>query len=236
MTTPLDRVSSFYQRVLFESPLGKSALDYLYERGFTDETLKAYEVGFSPSAVVDYIAIKALSFSDLTKLEDIEHLFKLKNGSFQDKFSGRITFPLKTCSNRTLGFAAREIDGTLPKYLNSTESSEYHKARCLYGIQVATEAIFDSNYAILCEGYTDAMAFHQVGQTMAVACGGTHATQYQLALIGRYTMNLVLAFDADDAGDGVTDQTTALAKKMGFKVARLDTERGKDPAEVLLSK
>ena len=234
--TSLDRISRFYQRVLFESPLGESALSYLHDRGFTDEILKGFEVGYSPEVIVDYVSIKALNYSDLNKLEDLEHLFPLKGGVYKDKFNGRITFPLKTVGGRTLGFAAREINGELPKYLNSTESSEYHKARCLYGIQLAAESIYDSNYAILCEGYTDAKAFHQVGKTMAVACGGTYATDHQLAIIARYTKNLALAFDADDAGDGVTDQTTILAKKMGFKVAHLETERGKDPAEVLLSK
>jgi len=236
MSSSLDRVSQFYHKVLFESPLGKQAIEYLYERGFTRETLEYFEVGFSPDILIDYLSIEALSYSDLTNLEDIEHLFKLKSGAHADKFKGRITFPLKSVANRTLGFAAREINGEHPKYLNSTESSEYHKARCLYGLQLASDSIYDSNYAILCEGYTDAMAFHQIGKTMAIACGGTYATQHQLALIGRYTKNLALAFDADEAGDGVTDKTTALAKSMGFRVAHLETERGKDPAEAILSK
>jgi len=233
--TPLDRISTFYRKVLFESPLGAPALEYLRSRGFTDETIRNFDVGFSPSPIVDYKAIGALSYSDITKLEDIEHLFSLKGSSYGDKFNGRVTFPLKSPSGSTLGFAAREIDGSLPKYLNSAESSEYHKARCLYGLQLACESMYDNNYAILCEGYTDAMAFHQIGKDMAIACGGTYATAHQLALIGRYTKNLALAFDADDAGDGVTGQTTILARSMGFRVALLETVRGKDPAEVILS-
>ena len=80
------------------------------------------------------------------------------------------------------------------------------------------------------------MAFHQVGKVVAVACGGTYATDHQLAIIGRYTRNLFLAFDADEAGDAVTNNTAKIAKSMGFKVAYLTTTRGKDPAEVLLSK
>jgi DNA primase len=139
-------------------------------------------------------------------------------------------------SGATLGFAAREINGERPKYVNSAESSVYHKARCLYGLQIAAPYIYDADYAILCEGYTDAMAFHQVGKKMAVAAGGTYATDHQLALIGRYTNKVFLAFDADEAGDGVTNRTTATAKSMGFEVAYITMKRGEDPAEHLLGK
>lgn len=234
MSKSLNRISDFYSKVLYESPLSQNALKYLIDRGFNESTLKAFGVGYSPNVVVDYLSIDALNYSDLSSLTEIGHLFQQKNKAYSDKFKGRITFPLKTSTGQVLGFAAREIDGSSPKYLNSQESSVYQKSRCLYGLQLAAQHIYSNDLAILCEGYTDAMAFHQVGYKSAVACGGTYATRQQLALIGRYTRNIYLSFDSDEAGDAVTSRTTDLAKAMGFRVGFLTIERGKDPAEVLL--
>jgi len=230
----LNRVSDFYGRVLHESPLGKEALSYLTDRGFTDEIIKEFGVGFVPSAVVDYLALEALNYSDLNALVELEHLFQQKNKAYSDRFKGRITFPLVSTAGNVLGFAAREIDGSLPKYLNSSESEVYQKSRCLYGIQLAAEHIYKADFAILCEGYTDAMAFRQVGKPMAVAAGGTYATRQQLAIIGRYTNNLYLSFDSDEAGEGVTVRTDDLARSMGFNVGFIEIAKGKDPAEALL--
>lgn len=229
----LNNISDFYNRVLFESPLGSEARGYLESRGFTDESLFLFSVGFSPPVNIDYIQIKALKYSDIAGLLDVKHLFSNEK-YYSDRFKGRITFPLIDTNGKVLGFAARSINGDLPKYLNSAESTVYSKSRCLFGLNIAAEHIFNSNYAILCEGYTDAIAFHQSGKPQAVACGGTYATAAQLSLIGRYTRNIILAFDADDAGDSVTSKTAQLASNMGFKIRYLEMERGKDPAEVLL--
>lgn len=230
----LNNISEFYSKVLHESHLATEALDYLLNRGFKKSTLVDFNVGYSPDILLDYIKLDALKYSDISKLEDIKHLFKLQNGLYSDRFKGRITFPLVNSANQTTGFAARSVNGDLPKYLNSSESHVYSKSRCLFGLQLAYPAMYDSNYAILCEGYTDAMAFHQSGKPQAVACGGTYATSHQLALIARYTKNLILAFDADDAGDGATSKTFNLARSMGFTVRLLQLKRGKDPAEALL--
>lgn len=232
--TSLDNISSFYKKVLNESRLAEEARDYLLNRGFNHKTLDDFSVGYSPNSLIDYLKINALKYSDLSHLEEVKHLFKLDNGNYSDRFKGRITFPLTASSGTTLGFAARSLGDLLPKYLNSSESNVYSKSRCLFGLHLAYEHMYDNNYAILCEGYTDAMAFHQSGKKQAVACGGTYATNYQLAIIARYTKNIFLAFDADEAGDGVTAKTLTLATSMGFKVRLLSMERGKDPAETLL--
>lgn len=234
MSKSLNKISEFYSKVLNESPLSQKALEYLINRGFQEKTLHEFGVGYSPNVVVDYLSIDALKYSDLTTLVDLGHLFQQKNKAYSDRFKNRITFPLKNTSGSVLGFAAREIDGASPKYLNSQESDVYQKSRCLYGLQLAAPHIYEHDLAILCEGYTDAMAFHQVGYKSAIACGGTYATRHQLALIGRYTRNIYLSFDSDEAGDAVTSRTSELAKDMGFRVGYLDIERGKDPAEVLL--
>lgn len=230
----LDSITAFYQKVLFESPQGSEALEYLRGRGFSDEIIQEYDVGFCPRIPVNYTKGGWLTYSELDALVEYKHLFKGQKSNYTDKFAGRIMFPVKNAVGQVTGFAARTITDELPKYLNSAESDAYRKSRILFGMDLAKEAIFDADKAILCEGYTDAMAFRQAGHTMAIACGGTYATKHQLAQIARYTSNIYLAFDADEAGDGVTENTRAFAKEMGLKVGNIKIPRGKDPADVLL--
>jgi len=231
----LDTISQFYHRVLMESPAGADGLDYLVSRGFTAETIEQFGVGFCPNVPINYTKEGYLTFSEVEQLIEYKHLFKGRNGKYLDKFAGRLMFPVRNGNGDIKGYAARTITNELPKYLNSAESEAYRKSRSLYGLNLAKEAIYDADKAILCEGYTDAMAFHQTGTLFAVACGGTYATKVQLAQIARYTSNIYLAFDADDAGDGVTQNTYVFAKEMGLKVGRINIPRGKDPADVLLN-
>lgn len=230
----LDTITDFYHKVLLESPKGEAGKDYLVSRGFTEETIKQFGIGFAPKEPVNYVDNGFLTYTELEALVEFKHLFKSTRAKYTDKFAGRLMFPVKDANGIVKGFAARTITDELPKYLNSAESSAYRKSRSLFGLDLAKEAIYAADVAILCEGYTDAMAFHQTGSSMAVACGGTYATKHQLALIARYTSKIYLAFDADEAGDGVTQNTTTFAKEMGLKVGNINIPRGKDPADVLL--
>jgi len=231
----LDSITEFYHQVLLDTPAGKVGLDYLLERGFNTDTISQFDVGFCPSGVVEYTKNGYITFSELEALLEFKHLFKGRSGKYLDKFSGRLMFPVKNSLGDVTGFAARTITNELPKYLNSAESSAYRKSRSLFGLDLAKDAIYDADRAIICEGYTDAMAFHQVGIKFAVACGGTYATKFQIAQIARYTSNIYLAFDADEAGDGVTQSTRGFAQEMGLKVGDIKIPRGKDPADVLLN-
>ena len=230
----LDSISEFYHRVLIEAPAGKDSLEYLLSRGFSEDTIKQFGVGFCPKLPINYTKEGYLTFSEIELLIEYKHLFKGRRGTYLDKFAGRLMFPVRNGLGDVKGFAARTITDELPKYLNSAESVSYRKSRSLFGLNLAKEAIYDANKAILCEGYTDAMAFHQTGTKFAIACGGTYATKLQIAQIARYTSNIYLAFVADDAGDGVTQSTRGFAKEMGLKVGDIKIPRGKDPADVLL--
>lgn len=236
MSTGLDKISKFYTQVLLESPKAQEARDYLLSRGFTEETLREFGVGFSPNARIDYIKHGYLTYSEVDFLINIQHLFRQSSNLCSDRFSGRVLFPVKKPNGQVSGFAARTITDELPKYLNSAESSVYKKAHVLFGLDLAKDHIYDSDRAIICEGYTDAMAFYQSGIKIAVAAGGTHATSHQLAQIARYTQNIYLAFDSDAAGDAVTQNTYRLIKEMGLNAGKIDIPRGKDPAEVLLNR
>lgn len=236
MAAALNKIADFYTKILLESDFASEALQYIKSRGFTDETITNFGVGYSPSFNVNYIKNGYLTYTDVNNLVEYQHLFENSSQKFSDRFSGRLTFPVKKPNGVVSGFAARSINGDLPKYLNSAESSVYKKAHVLFGLNLAKDSIYLANKAIICEGYTDAMAFHQAGIKIAVACGGTHATSSQLAQIARYTNNIYLAFDADSAGDAVTNSTYNLLKSMGLKAGFINLPRGKDPADVLLSK
>lgn len=236
MGYPLNTIADFYNRVLVESDQGQTALEYLYSRGFTDSTINTYNVGFCPPIKIEYIKRKYLTYTELSTLIEYNHLFEGPGSRISDRFVDRITFPVCKPNGHVLGFAARTIKNELPKYLNSSESTVYKKARALYGLNVAKEFIYHEDRAIICEGYTDAMAFYQSGTKIAVACGGTHTTESQLAQIARFTRNIYLAFDSDSAGDSVTENTYSLAKNMGLRVGRIEIPAGKDPADVLLNK
>jgi len=235
MCHALDKISKLYTKVLLESPSAEQALGYVKDRGFTDDIITKFGIGYCPTSRVDYIKHEFLTYTDIDKLIDIKHLFKVGKNHHSDRFSGRLMFPVRNPIGSVIGFAARTVTGELPKYLNSSESEVYRKAHMLFGLDLAKESIYSANKAIICEGYTDAMAFHQCGITIAVACGGTHATKHQIAQIARYTNNIYLAFDSDTAGEAVTNNTYRLIKEMGLNVGKIDIPQGKDPAEVLLS-
>lgn len=234
MSRYLNSISEFYQKVLLESPAGEPALKYLKGRGFTDETIRNFGVGFSPRTAVSYVTKGYLTYTELDTLVEVEHLFNSAQGVCADRFANRVTFPVTDSLGRVHGFAARAMSAVPQKYLNSAESRLYKKSEALFGFSLAFDSMYDKDRAIICEGYTDAMAFHQVGFTEAVAIGGTYASKTQLSKVARYTDNVYLAFDADDAGAEVTNRTVDLANSMGLNVKTLPIPEGKDPAEHLL--
>lgn len=204
------------------------------DRHFSEETLRLYGVGYVPKSKIDYVKHKFLTPSELDRLVELKHLYRTGKGQYTDKFAGRLMFPVRDSRGKVLGFAGRSVYGELPKYDNSAESTAYHKARCVYGLDLAKKYIYSADKAVFCEGYTDAMAFYQTGVKNAVAAGGTHATKQQLALIARYTENIYLAFDADDAGGTAQSRTEQYARDMGLRVGKVNLPEGKDPADVLL--
>ena len=234
MNKAIRKLTAYYEWALWETEEGKKALDYIQGRGFNDETIRSFNLGYAPVKPTNIRKFDFLSNYENKILADHGHTGDTESLPF-DKFSGRLIFPVRDELSRICGFGGRALDESAMKYFNTGDSPIYKKGEALLGIEKARKAIFERGAAILCEGYTDVLAFHQVGTEHAVACMGTYATQRQLLMIGRYSKNLFLIFDGDDAGEGATHRTEKLALEMGFSVNKVALPAGKDPAEVFLT-
>ncbi len=193
--------NSYFQDVLFNTDKGRSiGLSYFRERGFTDETIKEFQLGY---ALDEWEAFTNNALNKGYKMEFLEKtgLTIVKENKRFDRFKGRIIFPIHSMSGRVLGFGGRILgaDKKAAKYLNSPESSIYHKSKVLYGINFAKQSIAKEDNCYLVEGYTDVVQFYQCGIKNVVASSGTALTADQIRLIGRLTKNITVLFDGDAA-------------------------------------
>ena len=187
---------------LFNSDEGISVgLSYFKERGFRQDVLKKFEIGYSFNKW-DAFTTKAVS-------DGYKHEYLVKTGlsiqkeeRYFDRFSGRVMFPIHSLSGQVLGFGGRilKTDPKTAKYLNSPESEIYHKSKIVYGIYQARKAIMVEDKCYLVEGYTDVLSMHEAGVENVTASSGTSLTQEQVRLIKRFTQNITILYDGDDAG------------------------------------
>jgi DNA primase len=192
----------YFEQTLFESEDGKAiGLTYLQERGFREEYIRKFQLGYSREGWED--------FSDHAVSEGYKTEYLVKTGlSIQkenrliDRFHGRVMFPIHSASGRIIGFGGRILsaDKQAAKYLNSPESDIYNKSKSLYGLYFARNAMVAKNNCYLVEGYTDVISLHQAGIENVVASSGTSLTADQVRLIQRYTQNITILYDGDPAG------------------------------------
>lgn len=216
---------------LFETDEGiKVGLTYYKERGFRQETLKKFEVGYSlekrdgftKKALEDGYKQDFLVKTGLSILHE-DHLF--------DRFSGRVMFPIHSLSGQVLGFGGRVLrtDAKTAKYLNSPESEIYHKSRILYGMFQARKAITQDDRCYMVEGYTDVMSLHEAGISNVVASSGTSLTQEQVRLVKRFTQNITILYDGDAAGIKASIRGIDLVLEEGMNVKIVLLPDGEDP-------
>ncbi len=199
----LNFAKEFYQKNLLESDEGKSiGLSYFRERGFRENTLKTFDLGYSLSSW-DAFSKEALERGYQPEiLEKAGLLIRKEGGRQYDRFRERVIFPIHNLSGRVIAFGARILraDKTQPKYLNSPETEVYHKSKVLYGIYQAKNPIRQEDMCYLVEGYTDVISLHQAGIANVVASSGTSLTTDQIRLIARFTKNITVLYDGDPAG------------------------------------
>jgi len=227
---------SEYAKDYFVSSLHKTeegkaiGLTYFKERGFTDETIKKFELGYSPN---QWSAFTDTAIKKGYKLEFLEKtgLTIVKEEKQFDRFKGRVMFPIKSMSGRVLGFGGRILssDKKAAKYLNSPESDIYHKSKVLYGIYLAKQAIAKEDNCYLVEGYTDVIQFHQTGIENVVSSSGTALTPEQIRLINRLTRNITVLFDGDAAGLRASLRGVDLILEQGMNVKICTFPEGEDP-------
>jgi DNA primase len=192
----------FFSKILFETEEGKDiGLTYLKERGFTEDIIKKFGLGYAPDSK-DRFAKEAVTKQFNPELLQKSGLVVNRNEQLADNYRDRIIFPVHNNSGKVIGFGARQIkkNDKSPKYINTPENELYIKSKILYGTYFARHAIDKADECLLVEGYTDVVSLNQAGIENVVASGGTSLTQDQLRLIKKYTKNLTIIYDGDPAG------------------------------------
>lgn len=221
----------FFHNTLLHSEEGKAiGLSYFKERGFTNETIKKFALGYSPETW-DAFTKEALGKGYKLEFLEATGLTIPKEDRPFDRFKGRVMFPIQSMSGRILGFGGRILgnDKKAAKYLNSPESDIYHKSKVLYGIFQAKQAIAKQNNCYLVEGYTDVIQFNQAGIENVVASSGTALTPDQIRLINRLTKNITVLFDGDAAGLRASVRGIDLILEEGMNVKVCAFPDGEDP-------
>jgi DNA primase len=221
----------FYYRNLTAIPEGEFALNYFHQRGFTDETIRKFGLGYSLQSwdgLLKYMQHEGIAESQLEKIGLVRQREDL---SYYDYFRGRAMFPIFSPTGRVIAFGARKLydDDKLAKYVNSPETPIYNKSRVLYGLFNARDAVRREENAILVEGYADLISVSQAGILNIVASSGTALTPEQIQLIGRYTRNVILVYDADSAGAQAMMRGVDLVIENGLDVQVAELPEGDDP-------
>lgn len=221
----------FFTDRLFNSQEGQDvALSYLYERGFREDVIRKFQLGFSPSQR-DAFSNEALGSQFNLELLQKSGLVVLRDDKLVDNYRGRIVFPVHNQTGKIIGFGARVIGKAdkAPKYINTPENEIYIKSKILYGSYFARQAIDKNDECLLVEGYTDVISLHQAGIENVVASGGTSLTQDQLRLIRKYTSNLTIIYDGDAAGVKAALRGLDMALEEGLNVKLVLIPDNEDP-------
>jgi DNA primase len=231
----LARTCAYYERCLWDSPEAARARDYLQGRGLGEEILREFHVGYAPSAW-DRVLTGSLrgGFTESELYATGLAQRSQENGRLYDRFRSRIMFPLADARGRVLGFGARTLsEDQRPKYLNTSDNTVYHKGLHLYGADLARAHAAKAGQTILCEGYTDVIALHQAGFRNTVGLMGTALTDEQVGELARMAPTVLLALDADSAGQEAMLRAAGLAAKRKLELRVVPLPAGTDPAELV---
>ncbi|MFV0526832.1 MAG: DNA primase [Acidimicrobiales bacterium] len=230
LSDAVGRAVEFYHQRLLTSPDAGPARSYLRQRGLDGDIVRAYRIGWAPDSWDTLARGLRLSDRDLT---DSGLGFVNRVGRQQDAFRARVMFPILDAQGRAVGFGGRNLPGAEgSKYKNSSESTVYAKSRVLYGLNWAKTAIVEADEVIVCEGYTDVIGFARAGTPRAVATCGTALTEEHVKLLRRFARRVVLAFDADKAGQDAAARFYEWEETHDLDVAVADLPAGLDPGEL----
>ncbi len=230
----LERTAAFYASYLWDSKEAAKAREYLAERGLGEEVLRAFGVGYAPSAWDRILLSGQRAGFGVDELRGVGLVQRGRGGGEYDRFRSRIMFPIRDRRGRVLGFGGRAMRSDQgAKYVNTAETDFFHKSQMLYGVDQAKAAIAKAGRAVVVEGYTDVLALHQAGIEEAVGVMGTAITGEQVATLSGMVDEVALALDADSAGQEamLRAQRVAAGRKMRLRVAAMPA--GEDPAEMM---
>ena len=223
--------SEYFQDTLWNTEEGKTiGLSYFKERGFSDEIIKQFKLGYSPKKQNAFEKAALKAGYDKNILIESSLIGENEEGKTYDKFRERTMFPIHSYSGKIIGFGGRAFNADAKsKYLNSGETLIYDKSKVLYGLDISKQAISRANKCFIVEGYTDVISMHQNGIENVVSASGTALGTYQIGLIKRSTNNVVLLFDGDNAGINATIRSIDLCLKAEMNVKIASFPEGEDP-------
>jgi len=220
--------AAFFVQQLSGTPEGRAAKAYLLDRGLDSDAMARFGIGFAPSGGEALLRAFKQKFPE--KVLETSGLFSRdQNGRLFDRFRRRVMFPIANDSGKIVAFGGRALGDDLPKYLNSPETPIYTKSNILYHLDHAKEALRQRDFAVLVEGYMDAIAVARAGISNVVASCGTSLTEPQVKLLNRFTRRIIVNYDPDTAGQAATERSLAILLEQGAEVRVLALPGGKDP-------
>lgn len=228
-----EAAAQYFHNLLLNSPAGEKTRNYLAGRGLSLKTIIDFQLGYSLNSWEDLK--QYLQERDYTreKLLEAGLIIASEDGKTHDRFRNRLIFPIKDGRGSTIGFGARALDDSDPKYLNSPQTPVFDKSGSLYGINLASSVIRQQNLAVIVEGYMDVITAHQNGFTNVIASMGTSVTEKQINTLKRLTRNIILALDADAAGEEAMLRCIDYENTLGAEVRVVVLPGGKDPDDVI---
>ncbi|WP_285059498.1 DNA primase [Pedobacter ginsengisoli] len=224
--------ANYFANELWTGEEGRAiGLSYFKERGFREDIVKKFQLGYSPDVWDALIQSSVAAGHKEDYLERTGLAIRNDKGKLYDRFRGRVMFPIHNFTGRIIGFGGRTLktDKNVPKYVNSPESEIYHKSNVLYGLFHAKKAIRDADNCYLVEGYADVLSVHQAGIENVVASSGTSLTTEQIRLIGRFTQNVTILYDGDAAGIKASLRGLDMILEEGLNVKVVLFPDGHDP-------
>ena len=229
----MEEARDYFAENIFNNE-GRDAFEYLNKRGLSVQFIKENYIGYSLNSwdgLLTHFTSKGYSLEDLVNVG----LIKKGDKGYYDVFRNRIMFPITNVSGKTIAFGGRTLEDRkdIAKYLNSSDTILFNKGQNLYGIKERGSLIRKKNYSILMEGYMDVLKAHSFGFDTALASLGTALTHEQGELLKRYSSNVIIAYDMDEAGRKATERTSLILKEQGFNIRVLEFVDAKDPDEYL---
>ena len=231
-----EQATSFFSEMLLKTKEGKGSRDYLSSRLINDDSIRKFRLGYSPNRWNSMVN-KSKDWNISTQvLENAGLILKRQSSGFYDRFRNRLMFPIFDFQNRPVGFGARVLDNSLPKYLNSPETPIFNKSKAFYGINLAKNSIIKNRKILLMEGYTDVIMAHQCGIDWSIAILGTALTREHVRLLRRYCDKAILVFDADTAGQKSSERNLDIFIEEDFDVSVVLLPENYDPYDFLVKK
>jgi len=228
-----EAAAQYFHNLLLNSPDGEKARSYVAGRGFTAKTITDFQLGFSQNSwesLKQYLLERGYAENEMLKAGLI---IEAEDSKTHDRFRNKIMFPILDIRGRVIGFGARVLDDSLPKYVNSPQTPLFDKSSSLYGVNLAAAGIRQQDAAVIVEGYMDVITAHQNGFNNVVASMGTSVTEKQVSSLKRLTKNMILALDADVAGEEAMLRGVGYENTIGAELRVVILPEGKDPDDVI---